>query len=127
MNARIEHYATVEELNGRFVASWKGREIARARSVFCLRERHHDRDLPAVYYFRPADVDASVMEPSPRQTYCPIKGHATYRHLIGTGHRTDDAVWTYLHPLPMAGNIRGCYAFDSGKGVQIQADIDGAD
>ena len=91
--------------------------------MFCLSEYYMGRPLPPVYYFRPADVRTAYLEPSPRTTYCPIKGDAIYRHLVAGRHRSSDALWCYLRPLPMAEGIRGCYAFVADKGVAIEAKL----
>lgn len=59
---------------------------------------HETRYLPQLY-IPEEDVRSDLLEPSEHVTWCPFKGHATYRS-VRVGERTaPNAVWAYEEPL----------------------------
>src|ERR1700745_4369604 len=58
-----------------------------------------DGHLP-VWYFPPEDVPAECLEPSDKQTSCPVKGTATYWNVRVGDRVIPNAVWSYLDPIP---------------------------
>jgi uncharacterized protein (DUF427 family) len=63
------------------------------------------------YYFPPDDVDATLLRPSDRTTYCEWKGVAGY-HDVVVGDRVErDAAWSYPDPVPAFRAIAGYLAF----------------
>ena len=67
--------------------------------------------LPTRFYIPPADVRMEFLTPSPTKSICPYKGTASYWS-IRVGNRTvEDAVWSYLEPLPECPRIKGHLCF----------------
>jgi uncharacterized protein (DUF427 family) len=64
-----------------------------------------------VYYFPPEDVRADLLLPSETRSHCPLKGEASYRHLVVGERRIEDALWCYEAPIEGAHLIAGRYAF----------------
>jgi uncharacterized protein (DUF427 family) len=65
---------------------------------------------PPAFYL-PADaVDASLLRPSPRRTFCEWKGEAEYFHVQTSDARIDNALWRYPSALDEAACIAGWYA-----------------
>jgi uncharacterized protein (DUF427 family) len=85
-----------------------GETIADSKHMKLLRE---DRILP-VYYFPREDVRTDLMIPSVQKTQCPYKGEASYWS-VKVGNKTaDNAAWSYVSPLPGAGEIKNHCAFE---------------
>jgi uncharacterized protein (DUF427 family) len=69
------------EVDGEVVA-----ETTRARMVF-------ETQLPTRFYVPREDVRVEL-EPSPRRTFCPFKGEASYWSLEAGGRRRENLCWT---------------------------------
>ena len=67
--------------------------------------------LPTCYYIPPEDVRYEPLEPSSTHSTCPYKGYASYWSLRTHDRFAQDAVWSYLHPLPECPRIKGHYCF----------------
>lgn len=110
-NGRVpgpDHPITIEPAPGRVVVRIGDRIVARTTAALTLREASY----PSVQYVPLADVDPSVLRPSPTTTYCPYKGTATYYTLeLGEGEQLLDALWTYEEPYPAVADIAAHAAF----------------
>lgn len=102
-----DHPITVKPTEGRVSVRWNGQVIADTSRALTLEEA----GFAPVQYIPLADVEASVLEPSPHATYCPYKGDASYYTLKAEGQRTLNAVWTYREPFPAVAQIAGHVAF----------------
>jgi uncharacterized protein (DUF427 family) len=51
------------------------------------------------------------LHPSPRRTYCPYKGEASYWSVDAGGRRHENLGWSYEQPLPDVAAITGLVAF----------------
>jgi uncharacterized protein (DUF427 family) len=102
-----EHPITIEANPGRVVVSVAGRVVADTRSALTLREASYR----PVQYIPIADVDASLLEPTDHESYCPYKGDASYYSLPAGGERSANAVWTYRSPYADVAEIRDHVAF----------------
>jgi len=71
---------------------------------------HEHGKLP-VHYFPEDDVRVDLLEPTDHRTHCPWKGDA--RHFsVRVGERvSENAAWSYPHPLPDAPPLAGYLAF----------------
>jgi uncharacterized protein (DUF427 family) len=67
--------------------------------------------LPPVYYFPRADVNMARLERSIHTSRCPIKGDATYYHLLTEDGPVENAAWSYEQPVEGAAQIKGYLAF----------------
>lgn len=66
--------------------------------------------LPVRYYVPRDDVVADL-EPSPKRTWCPYKGGATYWSVPEAGAAGADLVWCYEDPLDESAAVAGHLAF----------------
>jgi uncharacterized protein (DUF427 family) len=81
--------------------------VARTRRGLFLFETGH----PTRYYIPQADIRMERLARTARATSCPYKGAASYWTLT-VGERTaEDAVWSYLAPLPDCPLIAGYLCF----------------
>ena len=78
-------------------------ESTRARLLF-------ETQLTVRFYLPREDVSAEL-HPSPRRTYCPYKGEASYWSFDAGGRRRKDLAWSYEQPLPDVVAIAGLVAF----------------
>jgi uncharacterized protein (DUF427 family) len=84
---------------------------------------------PPTFYLPPEAFDKTLLEPSPRRTFCEWKGRAEYFHVHGSDGRIDNALWRYPDAGGDAGVIAGwlaCYpsllrCFVDGEPVRPQA------
>ena len=86
------------EVDGEVVA-----ETTRARVL-------DETSLPVRFYLPREDVRAEL-HPSPRRTYCPYKGEASYWSVDAGGRRHENLGWSYEQPLPDVTAITGLVAF----------------
>jgi uncharacterized protein (DUF427 family) len=86
------------EIGGEVVA-----ETTRARMLA-------ETSLPLRFYLPREDVRAEL-HPSPRRTYCPYKGEASYWSVDAGGRRHENLGWSYERPLPDVSAITGLVAF----------------
>ena len=89
-------------------AIWKDTTIVASDETVIVEGNH---------YFAPSAVDQSLLEASTRTSVCPIKGTAKYFNIRVGGTLNANAAWTYPEPNPVAGAIRGHFAFR--KGVHV--------
>jgi uncharacterized protein (DUF427 family) len=86
------------EIGGEVVA-----ETTRARMLA-------ETSLPLRFYLPREDVRAEL-HPSPRRTYCPYEGEASYWSVDAGGRRHENLGWSYEQPLPDVAAIAGLVAF----------------
>jgi uncharacterized protein (DUF427 family) len=86
------------EVDGDVVA-----ETTRARLLF-------ETGLPTRFYVPREDIRLEL-HPSPRRTYCPYKGEASYWSVDAGGRRREDLGWSYEEPLPDGPLVTGLIAF----------------
>jgi uncharacterized protein (DUF427 family) len=84
-----------------------GERIAQSRRALFLFET----GLPTRYYVPPADVRTEWLKASEQHSTCPYKGHASYWSLRVRDRVAEDAVWSYLDPLPECRGIEGYFCF----------------
>jgi uncharacterized protein (DUF427 family) len=102
------HPITVSSASERVRVELDGRIIADSADVLVLREAGYR----PVYYLPLADLDQTLLRRSPRATYCPYKGDASYYSIvIPGGAEVADAIWEYKDPYPAVTEIAGRVAF----------------
>jgi uncharacterized protein (DUF427 family) len=106
-----EHRVHVEPSPRRVRVMFNGETLADSKRAVLLRETGH---LP-VYYFPPEDVRQDLLEPTDLHTRCPFKGEASYWTIKAGDRSSENAVWSYLDPLPGREDIRGYQAFYWGR------------
>ena len=88
-----------------------GRDIVDTDQAVRVLETSH----PPVYYVPYDSIDAAVIEPSSRTTFCEYKGRASYLSLGVDGRRSVDAGWYYPEPSPRYEALRDMVAFYPGR------------
>lgn len=81
--------------------------VADTRRAWRVLETSH----PPTYYVPRDDVDATLLEPSARRTFCEWKGRASYADLVVDGDRIADACWWYDTPTAGFADLAGAVAF----------------
>jgi len=66
--------------------------------------------LPQVYLPN-HDIRDDLLKPTEHQTFCPYKGTASYWSVDVGDRVAENAMWSYLEPIPSAGWLRGYSAF----------------
>jgi uncharacterized protein (DUF427 family) len=89
-------------------AVWNGVVFAESDETIVVEGNH---------YFPPESVDFDHLERSWVRSLCFWKGIAAYYTVEAGGRSNQDAAWTYRHPLPWIGKIRGHVAF--WRGVEV--------
>ena len=84
-----------------------GEVVADTSRALELRESSYK---PVMYIPR-EDALLDHFERSDRESHCPYKGDANYFHLLASGKRSDDSVWTYEMPFDSVKEIAGHVAF----------------
>lgn len=64
-----------------------------------------------VYYFPKEDVRMDLLQPTDHHTHCPYKGDASYWTMRVGDRVAENAVWSYVDPLPLGEPVRGHLAF----------------
>jgi uncharacterized protein (DUF427 family) len=101
----------LEPTTRHLVVRFGGRTLAETRRALRILETSH----PPVYYFPPDDVDWSLLDPSPRTTFCEWKGTAAYVDAMVDGRRAEEVGWRYLAPAPDYAALRDHVAFYAGR------------
>jgi len=103
-----DHPITVSPHAGRVTVRVGGTLVADTAAALSLQEA----DYPAVFYIPREDVEASHLERTETETYCPYKGDASYFSVrAADGGLVEDAIWSYEKPYPEVGQITGHVAF----------------
>ena len=90
-------------------AIWHGVTIADSDDTILLEGNH---------YFPAESVDWGRLSPTRTRTLCPWKGLARYYTVTASGQEGRNVAWSYPHPWPWIGRIRGHVAFWGGVEVR---------
>ena len=80
----------------------------------CSPVRVLETSHPPGWYVPSGDVDAALLRPSDRRSFCEWKGHAVYWHLELVGEVIRDVAWSYPDPTPAFASLRDHLAFYAG-------------
>jgi len=116
-----DHPITVTPNHNRVVVTVAGKVVADTHNALTLQESTY----PPVHYVPLADVDASLLERSSTETYCPYKGDASYYSIPLGGEQATDAVWEYREPHGPVADIKGHVAFWPGRVDSIDVEAAG--
>jgi uncharacterized protein (DUF427 family) len=86
---------------------FNGATIADSKRVKLLRETGHR----PVYYFPREDVRMDLLQHTDHHTHCSYKGDASYWTIRVGDRAAENAVWSYLDPIPEQQAIKGYLAF----------------
>lgn len=109
------HYMRIKPVNGRVRILLGSKVLAESTDALRLLEAGHDVYDPVLYLPR-ADIRADLA-PVEKQTFCPLKGHASYFDLVSDQGRVEasEIAWSYQETLTFAGEIRDLVAFDASR------------
>ncbi len=102
VNYRIDgppHRLLFEPFPRRVRAVFGGQTVLDTTSGMLL---HESNLLPQLYLPRD-DVRGDLLNRTEHRTHCPFKGDASYWSVAVNGQTADNALWSYLDPLPEAG------------------------
>ena len=99
--------AIAQAFDGHVEIVHAGRTIADTRASIRTLETSH----PPSYYIPPGDIDASLLRPSKRTSFCEWKGVATYVDVVIDGRVFADIGWRYGDPTPAFAMLRDHIAF----------------
>src|SRR5665213_3624146 len=102
-----DHPITITKAKGRVKVVWKGAVIADSRAALDLQEASY----PVVKYIRRGDADMTLLKRTSHSSHCPYKGDASYFSMVVDGQVSQDAVWSYEHPLDAVAGIKDHLAF----------------
>jgi uncharacterized protein (DUF427 family) len=86
---------------------WQGEVIADTTRALDLKEASY----PVVCYIPREDVAMERLRRTERTTRCPYKGDANYYSIASSATVSENAVWTYEHPIAAVAAIAGHLAF----------------
>lgn len=102
---RPDYRVDILARRNRVTASIRGEVLADTDGSLLVDEQDHG----LVFYFPPTDVRLDLFTPIERSSFCPFKGTATYRQLVGEG--IEVLAWSYADPFPEAARLAGYVAF----------------
>ncbi|HEV7711035.1 MAG TPA: DUF427 domain-containing protein [Asanoa sp.] len=116
------HPITITSNHNRVVVTVAGKVVADTRNALTLQEASY----PPVQYVPLSDVDASALQRTDTESYCPYKGDASYYSVQVGDDSAVDAVWEYRQPYAPVAEIKGHVAFypDRVDSIDIEADGD---
>jgi len=106
-----EHRIAIEPSTKRVRVMVGGETVADSLAALLLLETDHG----PVYYFPRSDVRMDLLQATDHHSHCPYKGDASYWSIEAGGRQIENAVWSYLRPLPAAEPIEDHLAFYWGK------------
>jgi uncharacterized protein (DUF427 family) len=111
------HPITIAPTGRHVVVRAGGRVIAETDRALSLAESNYG----PVQYIPLEDVDAAVLRPTDRQTYCPYKGDASYYTVTTPDGELENVIWTYEQPYDAVSEIAGHVAFYANR-VELSVD-----
>ena len=90
---------------------FNGKVIADSLDAKRVLEKGH----PPVYYLPMQDINAKLLKPTSRRTWCEWKGQAEYYDVVVGNQISRNAAWFYQDPTPEFIEIAGYAAFYADK------------
>ncbi|MFD3441126.1 DUF427 domain-containing protein [Streptomyces sp. NPDC058685] len=91
----------------RVLVEFDGRIVADTAASLRVLETSH----PPVFYIPPADIDLSLLFPTPRTSWCEWKGRASYWDVALGDQLAQEAAWSYEQPSPQFEQLASYVAF----------------
>lgn len=109
-DTKKRHYSAIDAYTRKLTLKYNNRIIAESKNALILKEVGKSVYNP-VFYFPKEDIKAELVGEPKRNSYCPIKGDATYWNFKDDA--TDNYLaWSYEKALPRAKKIEGYIAFN---------------
>ena len=109
-NTENRHYATIDEYKRKLTLKYRNEIIADSERALILKEVAKSVYDP-VFYFPKEDIKVELEREPQRNSFCPIKGEATYWN-CKENPTEDYFAWSYEESLPRAKKIEGYIAFN---------------
>ncbi|UCE87105.1 MAG: DUF427 domain-containing protein, partial [Deltaproteobacteria bacterium] len=97
----------IEAYPKRIRVSWNGETIADSKRAIRVLEANCD---PVIYLPRD-DVRMDLLVRTDHETFCPLKGEASYFSIAIGGRTSENAVWGYENPLDAVAGLEDYVAF----------------
>ncbi len=114
MTTDPSHYAEIKPSDKTWQVFFQDELLLESDEALELHEHHQGRHFDPVIYF--PSVDDMKITRTEHSTHCPIKGDASYWSFAGT----DNAIWSYLDPMPEVSAIRGFDGFMASSGFEVR-------
>ncbi|GAB3434891.1 DUF427 domain-containing protein [Flindersiella endophytica] len=98
-----EHRVFFHPLGRRIRLEFAGSTIVDTRSAALL----HETGIRPRLYVPLKDARTDFLTPTDTTSFCPYKGHATYRTVAVGDEQAEDALWLYENPVEQAPWLRG--------------------
>ena len=110
-NKENRHYAVIDAYKRKLSLKYNGKIIVESEQALILKEVGKSVYDP-VFYFPKEDVKVELEKEADRESFCPIKGDATYWNLKENPTKNDYFAWSYEKSLPQTKKIEGYIAFN---------------
>ena len=110
-NTENRHYAVIDAYTRKLTLLYNDTLLAESTNAFILKEVGKSVYNPVLYVPK-EDIMMELAKENGRESFCPIKGDATYWNLTDNPVTNDYFAWSYEEPLPRAKKIKGCVAFN---------------
>lgn len=97
----------LERVSERLRVVFAGQTIADTKAGYRVLETSH----PPVYYIPWSDIQTSLLDQGPGNSFCEYKGEAVYWSILANGKLSKNAGWSYPNPTPNFEPITGYVAF----------------
>ena len=104
------HYAAIDAYSRKLTLKYNGEIITETKNALILKEVGKSVYNP-VFCFPKEDIKAELVSEPKRNSYCPIKGDATYWN-FKDDPTNNYLVWSYEKVLPRTKKIEGYIAFN---------------
>lgn len=115
----MEHRAEIEEVKDQFRVEYNGEVLAESNRALELQEYHPNYNFAPVYYLPEDALNMQLFSKNDHNTTCPIKGTASYLDLKSDNAELENIAWTYPEPTDESADLKGHYAFDMSKKVEL--------
>ena len=104
------HYSVIDNYSRKLTLKYKNEIIAETTCALILKEVAKNVYDP-VFYLPKDDINIKLESEPKRQSYCPLKGDASYWNV--TGDFTNNYfAWSYEDPFARSKKIQGYIAFN---------------
>ena len=104
------HYAAIDAYPRKLILKYNDEIIAESKNALILKEVAKSVYNP-IFYFPKEDIRAELVKVSNLNSYCPIKGDASYWN-FKEDPTSNYLAWSYENALPRTKKIEGYIAFN---------------
>jgi uncharacterized protein (DUF427 family) len=106
-----KHFANINPLKQMAVVHLGTHLLASSHHALALTEYIRGKPLSPIIYFPINHCAGDLLKASATQTFCPIKGTASYFNIVINHKAYEDAVWYYPEPMEGVCKIKGYLSF----------------